>query len=80
MGTTMEELLQNRGDNYVFPFFWQHGEDEKTLRSYMRIIDEADCHAVCVESRPHPDFCGPKWWTDTLPVPISRLSTMKSAG
>ena len=64
MGTTMEELLRNRGDNYVFPFFWQHGEDEKTLRSYMRIIDEADCHAVCVESRPHPDFCGPKWWTD----------------
>ena len=22
------------------------------------------CRAVCVESRPHPDFCRPKWWTD----------------
>ena len=30
----------------------------------MRAIDEANCGAVCVESRPHPDFCGPGWWRD----------------
>ena len=64
MGTSVEKLLADQGENYVFPFFWQHGEDEKTLRTYMRVIDEANCHAVCVESRPHPDFCGPKWWAD----------------
>ncbi|MCD8380085.1 MAG: hypothetical protein LUC95_07205 [Lachnospiraceae bacterium] len=46
------------------PFFWQHGEDEATLREMMAAIDGANCRAVCVESRPHPDFCGPKWWAD----------------
>ena len=64
MSATIEELLQGKGENYIFPFFWQHGEDEETLRTYMRVIDEANCHAVCVESRPHPDFCGPQWWKD----------------
>lgn len=64
MGTSVKQLLNGGGENYIFPFFWQHGEDETTLRNYMKIIDEANCHAVCVESRPHPDFCGPKWWQD----------------
>lgn len=64
MSATIEELLQNKGENDIFPFFWQHGEDEGTLRKYMQVIDEANCHAVCVESRPHPDFCGPGWWRD----------------
>ena len=30
----------------------------------MQAIDGANCKAVCVESRPHPDFCGAKWWED----------------
>ncbi len=60
----IEELLQNEGGSYILPFFWQHGEDEETLRDYMRAIDEANIHSVCVECRPHPDFCGPKWWQD----------------
>ena len=30
----------------------------------MKAIDESHIKAVCVESRPHPDFCGPKWWND----------------
>ena len=64
MSATIEELLQGKGENDIFPFFWQHGEDEGTLRRYMQVIDEANCHAVCVESRPHPDFCGPGWWRD----------------
>ena len=50
--------------NHMLPFFWQHGEDEATLRHYMQVIEEANCRAVCVESRPHPDFCGPGWWRD----------------
>ena len=50
--------------NHLLPFFWQHGEDEATLRKYMSVIQRAGCGAVCVESRPHPDFCGPKWWSD----------------
>ena len=60
----IEELLEGKGGNYILPFFWQHGEDEATLRDYMRAINEANIQAVCVECRPHPDFCGPKWWAD----------------
>ncbi len=60
----LQDVLTNREDNYMLPFFWQHGEDEATLREYMRIIQAANIGAVCVESRPHPDFVGDKWWAD----------------
>ena len=30
----------------------------------MEVIENCGIGAVCVESRPHPDFCGPKWWED----------------
>jgi len=58
------ELLEDKGGNYILPFFWQHGEDEATLRDYMRAINDCGIRAVCVECRPHPDFCGAKWWED----------------
>jgi hypothetical protein len=64
MNRTIENLLKGKTENHVLPFFWQHGEDEQTLRKYMAVIQEAGCGAVCVESRPHPDFCGPGWWHD----------------
>lgn len=48
----------------IFPFLWLHGEDEATLRLYMKVIHDANLDAVCVESRPHPDFLGPRWWHD----------------
>lgn len=64
MNQKIRNLLDNKGENYIFPFFWQRGEDEETLRLYMKVIHEANIGAVCVESRPHPDFCGPKWWQD----------------
>lgn len=64
MDQKIKKLLEGKFENHIMPFFWQHGEDEATLREYMKVIDEANCKAVCVESRPHPDFCGPKWWTD----------------
>ena len=58
----MKRLLENKGNNYIFPFFWQHGESEGVLREYMKVIRESNIRAVCVESRPHPDFLGEKWW------------------
>ena len=64
MSDTIRNILNGKWENHVMPFFWQHGEDEATLRKYMEAIDKANCGAVCVESRPHPDFCGPKWWRD----------------
>jgi len=60
----VNELLSGNGGSYILPFFWQHGEDEATLREYMQAIYDSNIREVCVESRPHPDFCGPKWWQD----------------
>ena len=64
MNGKIKKLLENKGDNYIFPFFWQHGEEEEVLREYMEAIYNCGIGAVCVESRPHPDFCGPGWWRD----------------
>ena len=60
----IEALLEGRGENYILPFMWQHGEDEATLREYIGVIHGAGCGAVCLEARPHPDFAGPGWWHD----------------
>ena len=60
----LKAVLKNQGENYMLPFFWQHGEDVSTLREYMQVIHDANIGAVCVESRPHPDFAGEKWWQD----------------
>ena len=64
MEQRIQEVLENRGGSYILPFFWQHGESEEVLRDYMRAIYESNIWEVCVECRPHPDFCGPKWWED----------------
>ena len=60
----IRQLLNGNTENHILPFFWQHGEDEATLREYMAVIDNCHIKAVCVESRPHPDFVGEKWWAD----------------
>lgn len=64
MNRTIKRLLEDSGENHLLPFFWQHGEEETVLREYMGVIQESGCGAVCVESRPHPDFCGSGWWQD----------------
>jgi len=64
MDKRLFEVLSGLEDNYFLPFFWQHGEDEAVLREEMQKIHEAGMGAVCVESRPHPDFAGPLWWRD----------------
>ena len=64
MDTRLLQVLKGEEENYILPFFWQHGEDEATLREYMNVIHNANIGAVCVEARPHPDFAGPKWWQD----------------
>jgi len=64
MNKTLIQVLNGQADNHILPFFWQHGEDEATLRQMMAAIHGSGCGAVCVESRPHPDFCGEKWWAD----------------
>ncbi|BCJ92806.1 hypothetical protein acsn021_03750 [Anaerocolumna cellulosilytica] len=60
----IERVRQGEADNYFYPFFWQHGEKEEILREYVNKIAGCGMKAVCIESRPHPDFVGEKWWKD----------------
>ncbi|MBQ7720691.1 MAG: hypothetical protein IJT56_08920, partial [Clostridia bacterium] len=64
MKKTIAAILGGGYDNCILPFMWLHGEDESVIREYMRAIHSATIGAGCVESRPHPDFAGPKWWSD----------------
>ena len=51
-------------DNHIFPFLWMRGEEESILRRELAKIRECGIKAVCLEARPHDDFCGPLWWRD----------------
>lgn len=64
MKNTLKRLLNGQTENHILPFLWMHGEEEKTLREYVNAIHNCGIGAVCLESRPHPDFCGPLWWRD----------------
>ncbi len=64
MSNRLKEVLEGREQNYILPFLWQRGEDERAIREEMARVHESGIGAVCVEARPHPDFLGPKWWMD----------------
>lgn len=60
----LSSILKDEIPGYIIPLFWQHGEDEKTLREEIEQMYNAGIRAFIVESRPHPDFLGEKWWRD----------------
>ena len=64
MDKKLQEILTNRHENYLLPFFWQHGDHTDKLPEQIQTIYDSGCRAFCVESRPHPDFAGEGWWRD----------------
>lgn len=64
MDKKLIDILNNNEDNYIFPFFWQRGDHTDKIPEQLRAIYDSGCKAVCIESRPHPDFCGEAWWRD----------------
>lgn len=60
----LHDVLHRCEDNYLLPFYWQHGTHRDRIPDQVQRIYESGCRALCVESRPHPDFCGPDWWAD----------------
>ena len=58
MDTRLSDVLNGREDNYLFPFYWQRGDHRDRIPAQIARIFESGCRALCVESRPHPDFCG----------------------
>lgn len=64
MELRLKEVLNHEEENYILPFLWQHGEEEEKIREMMNIVYMSGIKAVCIESRPHPDFVGAGWWRD----------------
>ena len=60
----LRENLSHQNANYILPFLWMKGEDQPTIRREMAKIAQCGIREVCLESRPHPDFAGPRWWSD----------------
>ncbi len=60
----LEDVLAGREDNYILPFYWQHGDHTEKIPEQIERIYRTGCRAVCVEARPHPEFCEAGWWRD----------------
>ena len=58
------DVLHHQEGNYLLPFYWQHGNHFDTIPQEIERIAQSGCRAMCVESRPHKDFCGETWWRD----------------
>ncbi|MBQ8697081.1 MAG: hypothetical protein IJ519_05110 [Clostridia bacterium] len=60
----LNDILNGKGENYLLPFYWQHGDHRETIPREVERIYESGARAFCVESRPHRDFVGEGWWAD----------------
>lgn len=64
MDQRLKDVLTGKEANYIFPLFWQKGGYRERLVEQIEEIYASNVRAFCVESRPHPDFCGDSWWAD----------------
>ncbi|WP_281550230.1 hypothetical protein [Murimonas intestini] len=58
----LKRIINGNGGSHILPFFWMKGEDNQTIRAELDAVCECGIREICLESRPHPDFCGPGWW------------------
>jgi hypothetical protein len=54
----------DRGVPPLVPLVFVHGEDEATTRKVIGEVADGGNTGFVWESRPHPDYLGPKWWRD----------------
>ena len=64
MYNKLYDVLNNKENNFMLPFYWQHGDHYDTIPLEVERIYNSGCRAFCVESRPHKDFAGETWWRD----------------
>ena len=65
MELDIRALIRGEAGNHLLPFIWMHsGEGEDGARNMVRAARQGGCRAVCVESRPHENFCRDEWWRD----------------
>ena len=58
----LQAVLEGTYGSHILPFLWMKGEDNATIARELDKIEECGIREVCLESRPHPDFCGLGWW------------------
>ena len=54
--------MERGKENHILPFLWMRGEENALIKEELDKIEECGIREVCLESRPHPDYCGPLWW------------------
>ena len=64
MYSALKDVLTGSEDNYLLPFYWQHGDHTDKISAQIEEIAASGCRAFCVEARPHNDFAGDGWWRD----------------
>lgn len=64
MYSKLYDILNGKEENYLLPFYWQHGDHRETIPREIERIYKSGARAFCVESRPHRDFVGEGWWAD----------------
>lgn len=62
MEPILKSILENKTENYLLPFFWQHDGHDAEIPARVQKIYESGCRAFCVESRPYEHFCADAWW------------------
>ena len=62
MEPILKSILENKTENYLLPFFWQHDGHDAEIPARVQKIYESGCRAFCVESRPYEHFCEDAWW------------------
>ena len=65
MDDRLRDVLEGKEGNYTIPLFWLCGAGEAVTRQLITRVRECGHRELCLESRPHPDFLGPRWWRDT---------------
>ncbi|MBQ1954918.1 MAG: hypothetical protein II350_04170, partial [Clostridia bacterium] len=72
----LDEVLANQNADYNMPFLWMKGEERSLISREIDKIYDAGIRGVCVESRPHENFCRDQWWGDMALI----LETCKAKG
>lgn len=65
MHDRLKDVLEGKEANHTIPLFWLCGADEAVTRDLIARIRGCGHRELCLESRPHTDFLGPRWWRDT---------------
>ena len=58
----LRKVLENRPENHIHPFFWQHGESQDVLLEELHRIYYNGIRGVCVEARGDDGFGTARWY------------------